>query len=195
MPLHAQHGGSIIGCYIREAHIEREESVSMRWVAKHPRIWWSLCGVLLAACAALMIYLGRGDHNPSDRIALVAAAMSVFGLAVAAVALKWTRETVVLSDRTLNLQILSEEMLRLETVFDAIQSFDQDPPPQDAAARLIKTLGPFTDKQLPEAFKLADSGGSSGASWSGSTKCAYAEVAGKLDSIRIEKTNLSGRRL
>src|SRR5262245_54363097 len=118
--------------------------VSIRSTARRRATWWLLWGLVLAGGVALMAFLWGMDKNAPDRIALVAVAMSVIGIVVAAAAAKWTREAVVIADRSLRAQSRSEEMSRLETIAAAARECGHAVP--GAAGRLTTALGPFTDK-------------------------------------------------
>ena len=162
----------------------------MKWAARHPFMWWSLWVIVLAVGVVVMVLLWRSDTKEADRISLIAAAMSLVGIIFAAFALKWTREAVVVADRTLRIQVLSEEMQRLEIILGAIQYSGQDPPPPDSAERLATAFGPFTASTLPRSFALQRARQTQSTPEPDLIKDATKEVADALDAIRIKRASL-----
>ena len=163
----------------------------MKRAAQHPVIWWGLWMLALLAGAGLVAFLWHSDKNGSDRIAFVAVAMSVVGLVIAAVALKWTRETAIIAERTLQAQVLSEDMQRLELIAGAVRDGTSSASPRDASERLVRALGPFTATQLPKTFELQQC-------WrkgSMPDQClidrSRREVADRLDAERIKRASLT----
>jgi hypothetical protein len=165
----------------------------MNWVARHPRIWWGLWAVASLAGAGLVAFLWYSDSKESDRIALVAVAMSVVGLVIAAFALRWTRETAVIADRTLWAQVLSEDMQRLELIAGAIRDGATSTSPTDAAKRLRTALGPFTGTMLPMTYELQQQWHKGRLPDSSSINLARKEVADLYDAKRLARASLTPR--
>jgi hypothetical protein len=165
----------------------------MKRAAQHPVIWWGLRTVALVVGAGFVAFLWHLDKNESDRIALVAVAMSVVGLVIAAVALKWTRETAIIADRTLQTQVLSEDMQRLELIAGAIRDGANSASPTDASERLVTALGPFTATQLPRTFELEQCWNKGSAPDQWLINRARKEVADRLDAERIKRASLATR--
>jgi phosphate/sulfate permease len=165
----------------------------MKWVAQHPRIWWGLWAVALLVGAGLVAFLWYSDSQESDRIALVAVAMSVVGLVIAAFALRWTRETVLIADRTLRAQVLSEDMQRLELIAGAIRDGATSTSPTDAAKRLGTALGPFTGTDLPRTVDLWRQWHENRLPDDSSINLARKEVADLLDALRLARASLTPR--
>lgn len=156
--------------------------VSVRSVARHGWVWWPLWIVMLAGIAALIGFLWHSDQTTADRISLLAVAMSVLGLVAAAAAAKWTREAVVVADKTLRIQTLSEDMERLETISDAVWDCALAKP--GAAVSLAAAMGPFTAKDLPRTFELQQ-------------KCQNGDTPGEAlvrEAINEVRTQLNARR-
>ena len=165
----------------------------MSWVARHPRIWWGLWAVALLAGAGLVAFLWYSDSKESDRIALVAVAMSLVGLVIAAFALRWTRETALIADRTLRAQVLSEDMQRLELITGAIRDGATSTSPTDAAKRLGTALGPFTETMLPMTYKLQRQWHAGRLPDDSTINLARKEIADLLDAKRLARASLTPR--
>jgi hypothetical protein len=146
------------------------------WVARHPRLWWLIWILALAGYLVFTIHVWHSDKNESDRIALVVGAMSVVGVVLAAIALKWTRDAAVLADKTWRSQILYEEIQRLDLIFDAITASYSTNSPQEAMGRVLRAMGGLGGKDLPETWLLVQP-------WSN------ASPPGKVNSDQLDKAS------
>jgi hypothetical protein len=162
-----------------------------RYAVGHPRIWWSLWGAAWVAGVALVAYLWHWDSNDSDRIAFVAAAMSLMGLVIAAFALKWTREAAVIADRSLRAGILYEELQRFEWIYRVVHDCATAAPAK-SATRLTAALGPLTEKKMPNTSALRTSC-QNGSAPSKLIADAILEVTDALDAKNKERASLTAR--
>jgi hypothetical protein len=165
----------------------------MTRAAKHGVIWWIIWAAVLAGLVALMAFLWRSDKHESDRIALVATAMSVVGVLIATVALKWTRDAVIIADRAMRAEILYEEMQRLEMIAGAINDSLKDAEPSESSTRLAKALGGLHRKVLPDTFALADSYERGEGPAADLVTKAIGEVTEHLEAKLLARTSLTGQ--
>lgn len=172
--------------------------VSIRPVARRRAAWWSMWCLVLAGGVALMAFLWRLDKKTPDRIALVAVAMSVIGIVVAAAAAKWTREAVVIADRSWWAQSLSEEMSRLETIAAAARECaaaarNSGYDGAEAAGRLAAALGPFTNKDLTHTFELEQKCRGGSTPDANVVGDALKEITDALEARRVKRAALIGQ--
>ena len=163
----------------------------MRRAARNPLLWWGPWLVVLAGGSALIAFLWHSDANEADRIALVAVAMSVVGVVIATVGVKWTRDAVVIADRSMRAEVLYEEMQRLERLGGAIRVCANLTSPKESASRLEEALGPFTETELPKSFELQQSCRSGSLPDSSLIVRANQEVADALDAKRAARASLT----
>jgi hypothetical protein len=170
----------------------------MGWVARHPWLWWLIWILALAGYLGFMVPVWRSDRNESDRIALALGAMSVVGVVVAAIALKWTRDAAVLADKTWRSQILYEETQRLDLIFDAVTASSSAKSPQEAMNRVLRAMGGLGEKDLPETWRLVQPWGNvipPQTLDSGQLDKASEELVGILDSKRLARASLLNNEL